>query len=67
MKRLIIVDPGLIDTFEIGDAVMDWDREKSSVTDEDGNKVGYIDMNDGQKIHIWLDDTGSSAATESGS
>lgn len=55
MKRLVIVNPGLIDTLEPGDAVMDWDREKSSVTDENGNTVGYIDMNDGTSIRVWIE------------
>lgn len=59
MKK-IIVDPGLIDSLEVGDAVMDWDREKSSVTDEDGNVVGYIDLNDGKMIHVWLYEDGES-------
>lgn len=56
--RKIIVDPGLIDSLEVGDSVMDWDREKSSVTDEGGNVVGYIDMNDGRVIHVWLYEDG---------
>lgn len=54
--RKIIIDPGLIDTIEVGDAVMDWDCDKASVTDERGNKIGYVEMNDGRRITIWLEE-----------
>ncbi len=50
-RKMIIVDPGL-DPME---PMMDWDRDKASVTDEDGNKVGFVDTNDGVKIVIWIE------------
>ncbi len=54
--KLIIVNAGLDPT----EPMMDWDRDKASVTDKDGNIVGYIDMNDGMAIRIWLYDRGES-------
>ncbi len=32
----------------------DWDRDKSSVTDADGNEVGFIDSNDGMIVTLFL-------------
>lgn len=51
MKKLVIVNVGL----NPEEPMMDWDREKSSVTDAGGNPVGYIDLNDGMSIHIWIE------------
>jgi hypothetical protein len=51
MKR-IIINLGLLPEEPCGD----WDRDRSSVTDEDGNRIGYVDVNDGEKVTIVVED-----------
>lgn len=50
MKKLVI-DLGL----DPQNPCPDWDKSKSSVTDESGEKVGFVDMNDGLKVVVFVE------------
>lgn len=48
--RWIVIDLGL------REVMFDWERGSSSVTDEaTGEKVGFIDLNDGRKLRVWIE------------
>lgn len=47
---VIVIDLGL----SPDEPMMDWDREKSSVTNRAGETIGFIDLNDGLRIHVYL-------------
>ncbi len=48
--RKVVIDLGLLD----GEVCGDWDRERSSIRDESGAEAGYVEVNDGRKLEVWI-------------
>lgn len=49
-QRKVVVDLGLLD----GEVCGDWDHERASVRDESGAKIGFVELNDGREIVVWI-------------
>jgi hypothetical protein len=47
---VIVIDLGL----RPEEPMMVWYKEKSSVTNRAGETIGFVDMNDGLRIHVYL-------------